>query len=379
MLEELVWVVLAVASCSSLCFLGNWLAFRKAGVGNATHDVPAVSILIPARDESDRIGHVLHAVLASQGVELEVLVLDDQSQDDTAEIVARIAAADQRVRLLRGPTLPRGWCGKQHACHLLAQQARHTELVFLDADVTLRPDALRRCVLQRRAHQVDLLSGFPRQIVGSMGEAWLIPLIYIVLLTYLPFRLMRRTRLVAASAGCGQLFVTHRQAYRSSGGHAAIQASLHDGITLPRAYRRAGLSTDLFDAGDLASCRMYRGWQQTCRGLLKNAHEGLANSVRILPFSILLLLGYVAPTGLALYHLAGFGNDRCLGMVLVAASLSYIPRLMTAVRYDRAWASVPWFPLGVLLFVALQWLAWGRHLCGAGSQWRGRAYASTIS
>jgi glycosyltransferase involved in cell wall biosynthesis len=362
-----------------MLFLCNLMAFRRARADSEAMEIPAVSILIPARDEADRIGQTLQAVLASRGVELELIVLDDQSQDATFEIVSRIAAADQRVRLMHAPPLPRGWCGKQHACHVLAQHARHAELVFIDADVTLRPDAIRRCVLQRRACGADLLSGFPRQMVGSMGEALLIPLIYIVLLTYLPFVLMRKTRLAAASAGCGQLFVTHRQAYQSSGGHAAIKASLHDGVTLPRAYRRAGLRTDVIDADDIANCRMYEGWRQTCAGLLKNAHEGFANHFLILPFTVLLVLGYVAPTALALHHLMIPGNRRLLIASVGAAIVSYIPRLVVAMRYDRCWSSAAFFPLGVLILVVLQWIAWGRQLMGTRSHWRGRAYAAAVS
>ncbi len=371
--------VLASASCSTLLFLGNLWAFRKADGYRQTRDRPGVSVLIPARDEENQIGPTLYAVLASRGVDLEVIVLDDQSQDATAEIVTRLAKADSRLRLVRGPTLPRGWCGKQHACHVLAQHASHAELVFMDADVFLFPDAVRRIVLERRARRADLLSGFPRQVTGSLGESLLIPLIYIVLLTYLPFILMRRTGLASASAGCGQLFVTHREAYQLSDGHAAIRASLHDGITLPRTYRRAGLRTDVIDAADLASCRMYYGWRQTCSGLLKNAHEGFANSLLILPATMLLGMGYVAPVTLAIHGLISWDSGRLMGTTILAALVAYVPRLITARRYDRAWLSVPLFPLGVVWFIGLQWIAWGRRLRGTNSHWRGRAYASTAS
>lgn len=378
MIETLGWLTWTMATGSTLLFLCNLIGFRRTRSTASRTVVPAASVLIPARNEADQIAQTVKAVLASKEVDLEVLVLDDQSQDATASIVAEIAETDSRVRLVHGSSLPRGWCGKQYACHQLAQQAGHAELVFMDADVVLRPDAIRRCILQRRATGADLLSGFPQQVVGSLGEGLLIPMIYIVLLTYLPFLLMRKTRLAAASAGCGQLFVTDRQAYLTSGGHAAIRSSMHDGITLPRAYRRAGLRTDLVDAADVATCRMYCGWQQTCSGLLKNAHEGLASHCLIVPFTLLLGLGYVAPTALALYQWWVADQSWSLAAAAGAALTSYVPRLVTAWRYDRSWYAVPWFPAGVLLFVALQWIAWARHLSGTRSHWRGRAYAHTI-
>ena len=137
----------------------------------------------------------------------------------------------------------------------------------------------------------------------------LVPLIYIVLLSYLPFELMRRTKWQAASAGCGQFFLTTRQSYEQMGGHGAIRDSLHDGITLPRAFRRAGLTTDVFDASDVASCRMYRGWWQTWQGFSKNAYEGLANPRLIVPMTGLMLVGYVAPTVLLRCHVASGKHD----------------------------------------------------------------------
>jgi glycosyltransferase involved in cell wall biosynthesis len=98
-----------------------------------------VSVLIPARNEEHTIGAAVKAALASRGAELEVLVLDDQSEDATAEVVSEIASQDTRVRLLRGQPLPAGWCGKPFACWTLAGAARHPLLAFLDADVRLAP------------------------------------------------------------------------------------------------------------------------------------------------------------------------------------------------------------------------------------------------
>ncbi len=306
-------------------------------------------------------------------------MLDDQSRDITAAIVEGIAKQDERLRLLPGTPLPHGWCGKQYACHQLAQHAQHDELLFIDADVTLAPDAIRRCLLQQRAAGADLLSGFPRQVVGTFGEALLLPLIHVVLLTYLPFRRMRTTKRPSTSAGCGQLFLTNRRAYQESGGHAAIRASLHDGVTLPRAYRREGLTTDVFDASDLACCRMYRGWAQTIRGLMKNAHEGIANVRLIVPATLLMLMGYVAPTALALHQLFWPETDRSLAVALTAALVSYVPRLVTAARFDRAWVAALLFPLSILLFVLLQWVAFVRNRTGSRSMWRGRAYTPTTA
>jgi glycosyltransferase involved in cell wall biosynthesis len=379
MVELLSLVILGFAVVTLVVFLCNLAVFRRAPVVDDTARLPAVSVLIPARDEEHGIRQTLDTLLAQQNVELEVVVLDDQSQDATAREVAEVAAGDSRVRLLHGRPLPLGWCGKQYACHQLAQQAKNSELLFIDADVKLAPDAVARCVQHRLDGGTNLLSGFPRQVVGGLGEALMTPLIHIVLLTYLPFWMMRKGRMPSASAGCGQLFATSRAAYERSGGHAAIKSSLHDGVTLPRAYRRAGLTTDVFDASDLARCRMYSGWSQTFRGLLKNAHEGIANRHLIVPATSLMVMGYLAPTILALYQLFHPTSVRTVSIALTAAVVSYVPRVVTAARFDRTWLSAGLFPLSILLFVTLQWVAFVRHSLGSPSTWRGRTYTPTTA
>src|SRR5690606_21074414 len=143
------------------------------------------------------------------------------------------------VRLAPAPPLPAGWCGKQHACHVLASLARHPLLVFIDADVRLAPDALERIAAfmgerapgrareGRTRTPPSLASGVPRQELGTFSERLLIPLIHFILLGFLPMPVMRRTRWPAMSAGCGQLFIARRDAYFAAGGHASIRATLH--------------------------------------------------------------------------------------------------------------------------------------------------------
>ena len=225
--------------------------------------------------------------------------------DATAAIVASMARRDERIRLVRGPQLPPGWCGKQHACWVLAQEARHPLLVFIDADVRLAPDALARMARFLDESAADLASGFPRQETVGLLEKLVIPLMHFILLGFLPLERMRRSPDPAFAAGCGQLFITTRDAYDRSGGHSAIRGTLHDGLKLPRAYRLAGLRTDVFDATDLAVCRMYRTAGEVWKGLAKNAGEGLAAPRLILPMTVILLGGQVFPPVVLVVGLAG--------------------------------------------------------------------------
>jgi len=369
-------VAMALAAVPALLTLANLRAFARAPQPVATPPLPAVSVLVPARDEEAAIGRLCRDVLASTGVDLELVILDDDSRDATAAIVGGYAAADPRVRLVAGRPLPAGWCGKQHACWQLAQAARHDTWVFLDVDVSPTPAAIARAVAFLDASGAALAGGFPRQLTGSVLEWLLLPLIQFILLGFLPLGRARRDNSPGLAAGCGQFFVTRRAAYERSGGHAAIRASLHDGIKLPRAYRRAGLKTDVFDASDIASCRMYTRSIDVWRGLGKNATEGIGSPATIIPFTLLLAGGQILPAGLVGAGLAtGWRGWPWWGVAcaVVAVGLAFLPRLLEAPRFRQSWASALVHPLGVALFLALQWWALVRRALGLGTAWRGRS------
>jgi len=371
---------------------------------------PTVSLLIPARNEAAGIRRTLTAALASKGVDLEVIVLDDRSEDGTGELVEQMAGtlpadAPARLRLERAPELPTGWCGKQHACWALAGLATHDTLVFLDADVRLRPEGLRHAVAFLGQSDAALVSGVPWQETGTLLEKLLIPLIHFILLGFLPMSRMRRSRHPAYGAGCGQMMIAQRDAYLQAGGHRAIRETLHDGVRLPRAFRAAGLATDLFDATPLADCRMYRSAGEVWNGLAKNAVEGLAAPRTILPATLLLAGGQVMPFVLLAWAVSsglwGGAGDMASGVASNAGGLlapagpasssvsglhiaawlagigcllAWLPRAVAAVRFRQSALGALLHPVGVSLFLAIQWYALVRWLAGRPVGWRGRAY-----
>jgi hypothetical protein len=381
---------LVLAAVPALLFVANLRLYRRApspdeppgvsrrageeqrGQAPPLRSGEATSVLIPARNEESAIAAAVESALASRDVTLEVVVLDDHSDDRTAAVVEAIARRDPRVRLEKAPPLPPGWCGKQHACYVLSTHARYPLLAFLDADVRLAPDGLARLAAFLRESGADLVSGVPHQRTGSLLEHLLIPLIHFVLLGFLPIARMRRSTHPAYAAGCGQLFLARRDAYEAAGGHAMIRSTLHDGIKLPRLFRSHGKMTDLCDATDLAQCRMYHGAAQTWRGLAKNATEGLASAAMIGPMTLILLGGQVLP--FALLTCVTWLSPIAIALASVAAFLAYLPRLLGVARFRQPAVGALLHPVGVTLLVAVQWYAFCRKLVGAPSSWRGRSY-----
>ena len=357
------WIALFLAAGPAALAIVNLRLLRAPP---AAQGRTAVSVLIPARNEEVNIAAACRAVLASAGVELELIVLDDASTDRTPEILQGIG--DDRLRVAQAPALPPGWSGKQHACHVLGGLASHELMVFVDADVRLAPDAVSRMAGFMQAHAVGLASGFPRQVTRTWSEILLLPLIHFLLMGFLPIAAMRRSASPGLGAGCGLLFVVRREAYRRAGGHAASKASLHDGLTLPRAFRRAGEMTDLFDADGLAQCRMYVSAGQVWEGLCKNATEGMAKPSALPIWTLILGGGQVLP--LALVILA---PSWPAGLAL---AIGILLRLALAARFRQPIVSALWHPVGVLGVLVVQWWSLLRAASGGKATWRGRAYTA---
>lgn len=368
----LAYLALALAALPAVVGLINLLVLRTPRVGEPSPGT-LVSILVPARNEAANIGACLEAARASEGVAVEVVVMDDGSDDGTPAIVSALAAKDARIRLERAPPLPVGWTGKVHACARLAEAARGTHFLFVDADVRLAPHAAAALLSHARKTGAALVSAVPRQIMRTPGEMLLVPTINFIMLGYLPIPMMRTRPDPSLGAACGQLVLVERRAYEKTGGHGAIRTLLHDGIQLARAMRRRGYATDLVAGADLAACRMYDRFADAWSGFLKNAHEGMATPRQLPVWTVLLAGGHVLPVIVSAAALKGAAP---LAPALAALALSLGLRTAITLRSRESLWTIPLHPVSVATGLAVQWAALLRSRRGRPAGWKGRLYAA---
>jgi cellulose synthase/poly-beta-1,6-N-acetylglucosamine synthase-like glycosyltransferase len=315
------------------------------------------AVLLPLRDEAARVEPCLRALLELPP-HVRIVVLDDGSTDGTAELVRRIAG--ERVTLLTGKPLPPGWLGKPHACQQLADAAEDAAvLVFVDADVVLRPDAVDRATALLRRCDVELLSPYPR--VEGAGEHLVQPLLQWSWLTFLPLRAMERSPRPSLAAAGGQFLVVRREAYDRAGGHAAVRDRVLEDIELARAVKRAGGRIALADGSALARCRMYNTWLQLFEGYSKSLWASFGSPAGAAAVVAVLLALYVA---LPLTVLFG----QWLG--LLAYALGVAGRMVSArATGARAFPDALAHPASVLLFA---WLVARSYRRRARTTWKGR-------
>lgn len=319
-----------------------------------------VSALVPARDEEQTIEACLRSLLAEPVH--EVIVYDDGSTDATAAIVAALAARDDRLRLARGGPLPAGWVGKVHACHQLALRAAGDQLLFVDADVQVRPG----CAGALAGVEADLVTALPLQQVRTPGEAAVVSLLHLTYLSWLPMALVRRTRDPRVLAANGQLLMVSREALWALGGFAAIRDALVDDMALGRAAKRAGLTVDFVPADALATCRMYRSGREAWRGFSKNLYPGLGAPLLALSVAALYLGCFVLPW--LVWPLAPLPG-------LLGVAFNLLQRALIARRFGLpAWTVALHLP-SALAFLGILANSW-RWTRAGRLQWRGRVYAS---
>ncbi|WP_342642692.1 glycosyltransferase [Rhodoligotrophos ferricapiens] len=376
MLLALAIACLALAALPLGLCLMNLFLYKSPQVIDED-DLPSVSVLIPARNEQERIGPVLEAVLANRGCPFEVVVADDGSTDRTADVIKAFGQRDARVRLIATPPLPKGWMGKNNACQALGQAARYDIALFLDADVRLAPDAIARVASFMRDKGVSLASGFPHQIAVGFWERLIVPLIHFVLLGYLPMIGAKLSRSPAFATACGQLIAVRLADYRAVGGHGSIHDKIHDGVQLARVFRRRGLKTELFDAERLAATQMYDNLRALWAGFSKNAHEGMATPVALPIWTVLLFGGHVLPFILLPVAWALGADELTVRVLLAAVACAWAVRVLLAIRFRQSWVSALLHPLGIIFMLVLQWTALFRWFTGRQVRWRGRAYSKS--
>ena len=347
-----------LAGAAVLLTLHTAVNARLLRVPRATTTSARVTVLLPVRNEAARVEPTLRSLLAQEGVDLEVVVLDDGSTDGTADVVRRVADGDPRVRLLTGKPLPDGWLGKPHACQQLADAAAPTSdvLVFVDADVVLAAHAIAATAALLEETGLDLLSPYPRQ--QAPGATVLVqPLLQWSWLTFLPLRIAERAPWPSLSAANGQLLAVRRTAYERAGGHAAVRAEVVEDVELLRAFKRSGGRGGVCDGTAVATTRMYASWEELVAGYTKSLWT------LPLPTVALMALLYVVPP------VAALRGSRA-GMLGYAAGVT--GRVIAARRTDGPVAASVAHPASVTAFCLLAMRSRVQRRRGALS-WKGRS------
>jgi chlorobactene glucosyltransferase len=340
---------------------------------------PLVSVIVPARNEAHNIERCVRSILRSDWPLLEVIVVDDRSEDETGDIARAIAGSDARLRVVSGALVPDGWFGKQWACAQGARDARGATLIFTDADTVHAPDLVPRTMHAMRALDFFTVAGF--QELGSFWERVVQPQIfYMIAARFGGAGEVNRARRARDKIANGQYLCFTRAAYERVGGHESVRTKSAEDLALAQRVYELGLAGEIAIAPDQLSTRMYTSLREIVNGWTKNIVTAAVDSLPrgtlprlLLPLLLLLIpLTHLAPV---LTLVAATFVTVARSAVLWAATCTALLALWWAFVYVRAFRQSPLYaltlPLGacVVLFIVVRATARGR-----GVEWKGRRY-----
>ena len=343
---------------------------------------PLVSVIVPARNEAHNIARCVSSILSTTYPNLELIVVDDSSTDETVSIAREAAAGDPRARVIASPPLPEGWFGKQWACATGAKVARGSVLQFTDADTVHGADLVTRSTNAMRGARAQLFSVAGRQELGGFWEKVIQPQIFTILsMRYGGTESITEATSVSNKIANGQcIFVTH-DSYDSIGGHGSVRSSVAEDLMLAQRFFAARKRVVLMLGVDQLSTRMYASLGEIITGWRKNVFAGGLDSVpfgrigrTIFPL-VLLLPPLMQLLPLLVLILSPLG-DATPGIMLWATIATVAILLWWIVVYvtigeNPLYALV--YPLGalVLLYIFVTAVIRGRRVT-----WKGRTYLS---
>jgi glycosyltransferase involved in cell wall biosynthesis len=341
-----------------------------------------LTVIVPARNEEDCIGACLESLVKqSEGIfqlgrDWELIVVDDDSTDGTAEI----ARSFPGVTVIKAAKLEKGWTGKANAAWTAARKARGKWLLFTDADTVHEPGDLHRGVHEATRHKAGMLSYSPRQIVSGFAQRSLMPLVFCELaIAYPPVKVSDPAQRVAAANG--QYLLIEREAYRRIGGHQAVRDKVLEDVELAFTAKRRKVGLRFRYADDAVATRMYRSTAAMIEGWTKNLALLFDNALslavwRALDFFLLFGLPVLAielwNAHLAQHSLAWLGVGWVLALVWVRNLFRVYARVA---KSNFPFIDCAITPLGLPLFVFLLYRSWFQHKMLKRVKWKGRTYA----
>ena len=345
------------------------------------HSNQKISVLIPVRNEERNIEECIEQLLNSCHSIHEIIICDDRSQDNTPTILKQYRT-HPLIKIKQSPPLPQGWIGKPHACHCLASYASGDILLFIDADVRIKPDGIHRIVdlMRRRSwdgQRSDIVTAVPQQQMVGRMEKLLLPLLLLSYTSWLPMifvRLFQTTKMTAAN---GQVLAITRTCYDQLGGFAAIRKHIVDDMALCRRAKEHGAHVLFADGQDIAQCRMYHSRKEIWEGFSKNIYRGIGGKISNLLLLILLYTSsFVFPYLALCLSLASLLPSSWFFPALFAVFCNLMLRILLAKRYNHTWWSILLHPFAVLYCLSIAINSYWWNLRG-NILWRGRQYSST--
>ncbi len=337
---------------------------------------PLISILIPARNESKNIRRCLRSLIRQDYPNYEILVLDDNSTDDTAQIVKNYAEKYKNIKLIEGKPLPNDWLGKSFACQQLADAAKGEFFLFTDADTLHFKNSISASISALLENNFDAISVFARQITVSFHERMMVPFANYFLLAFLPLLLVLKSKNPLFCTAIGQFMLFKKSVYEKIGGHFSVRKEILEDIHISKQVKRHGYKFMIFDGKNNFYCRMYKNLNEVIKGYSKvlaavfDYNIIIQSFITIIVFLVFLLPFILLPLGIFLLDFP----QKLLSLIIGQIFIILLLKLIQTIRFKNRFIDIFLFPISVVYLLLISIHSMVKSKSKSGVYWKGRTY-----
>lgn len=338
-------------------------------------ELPSLSMLVAAKDEEKNIGRCVEGLLSQDYPKLRIVIINDRSDDRTAEIIDGFAARDSRVTAVHVEQLPEGWFGKNNAMRAGMEQTDGEWLCFSDADCAYDSQRLLTAAVRFALREkVEFLSVLPRLEAGTFWERVVQPVAGAIMVFWFPPQKVNSPRSSRAYAN-GAFMLMPRSTYDAIGGHEPVKATLNEDMHMARLVKAAGLALRVIRGGDLYRVRMYTGIKQIWKGWSRIFYGCFGTFRRLLVSVLMLSIFSLSPyISILCSPLAGQGWPwiTAAAAFAIVAQQSILWRFYAVTGNAPQWALT--YPIGSAACLAMTLNAMRRLSGNVATTWRGTTY-----
>ncbi|NCX15737.1 MAG: glycosyltransferase [Actinobacteria bacterium] len=352
---------LLIIPSSFIFFISFINFFTIRNPNKITQIQESISVVVPLRNEATNVEGLINTLRTQMNLaQVEFLLLDDNSEDETLTLLQQHTADLSNFHILNGSTLEQGWIGKTWALQQLFERSSGEIIISVDADVRLAPDALSAAVTLLKETQLEFLSPYPSQLAHSWSERLIQPLLQWSWMSTVILRIAEKSSISSMVVANGQFFVVRRAALAQVGGYECVRSKVLDDVELARALVKQGSHGCVANGASIASTRMYSSWSEIQAGYGKSLHAAFGSV-----FGCALAITFLFLTGIAPL-IAGITGSYVAWYAYAAVTLT---RAMSSIKTGKNGVDALLHPISSALLIYLIIYSW---LMRGQVQWKGR-------
>ncbi len=347
----------------------NFLYWNKTKIKMLNDE--QLTILIPARNEERNIRRCIKSIDLSNDFIKEIIVLDDNSEDQTWNILEEISKKNPKLTIKKGSKKPNGWSGKPFACYQLSKLPSTEWMLFVDADTELEQDAPERLLSYAIEKNISMLSAWPKIEMKSISEKLFMPLLNFIVFTTFPAIYAKKSNMPSLGLAHGACILFNKKIYEDISGHKLVKDSLFEDTDLAKKWRSNNQVSACINGLDIIKVRMYTSFKGIWLGFEKNSYPAFKNDLYFFSFQIFNFLFFSFPVIFISFHLLKIYENNLL---FLSGLLILFLRILLSIKFKHPiWSSL-FHVVAETVFLLISLSSFIKYNFLGGIKWKSRKY-----